>query len=133
MSALERERVEGGCVESVKTVKMGANLVITGSDKSAVEAAAKELVAKGAKVLSKVEPLGSKWVVTCEDPEDRSRECTVLKLGFQLMIKGPTEEVVKQKVEELVRSGAKVVSAPSEAADGGWVAVCDDAEQMHRW
>jgi predicted enzyme related to lactoylglutathione lyase len=133
MSALEEQRVKGGCVEPVKTVKMGANLVITGSDKSAVQAAANELVAKGGKLLSKVEPLGSKWVVTCEDPEDRIKECTVLKLGLQLMIKGPTEQVVKQKVQELVRSGAKLVSAPSQAAEGGWVAVCDDAEQMHRW
>jgi hypothetical protein len=71
--------------------------------------------------------------VTCEDPEDRLRECTVLKLGLQLMIKGPTEQAVNEKVEELVRSGAKLVSAPSQAAEGGWVAVCDDAEQMHRW
>ena len=120
-------------MEPVKTVKMGANLVITGSDKLSVEAAAKALAAKGGKLVSKVEPLGSKWVVTCEDPDDRIKECTVVKLGLQLLIKGPTEQVVKQKAEELVRSGAKLVSAPSEASDGGWVAVCDDADQMHKW
>ena len=120
-------------MESVKTVKMGTNLVITGSDKSAVEAAAKALVAKGGKLLSKVEPLGSKWVVTCEDPDDRIGECKVVKLGLQLMVTGPTEQVVKQKVAELVRSGAKLVSAPSEAGGGGWVAVCDDADQLHKW
>jgi hypothetical protein len=32
-------------------------------------------------------------------PDDRSKECTVVKLGLQLMIKGPTEQVVKEKVE----------------------------------
>jgi hypothetical protein len=57
----------------------------------------------------------------------------VVKLGLQLMIKGPTQQVVKEKVEELVRSGARLISAPSEATGGGWVAVCDDADQMHRW
>ena len=118
---------------SMSRLKMGANLVITGSDKAAVEAAAKALVAKRGKLVSKVEPLGSKWVVTCEDPEDRSKECTVVKLGLQLMVKGPTEQMVKQKVAELVRSGAKQVSPPSEAGDGGWVAVCDDADQVHKW
>ncbi len=120
-------------MEPVKTVKMGANIVIMGSDKAEVDAAAQALVAKGAKLLSKVEAVGSKWVVTCEDPDDRSKECTVIKLGLQLMIKGPTEQVVKEKVEEMVRSGAKLISAPSEATGGGWVAVCDDADQMHRW
>jgi predicted enzyme related to lactoylglutathione lyase len=133
MSGLGNTLVQGGFVESVKTVKMGANFVITGSNKAAVEAAAKALVAKGGKLLSKVEPLGNKWVVTCEDPDDRSKECIVVKLGLQLMVKGPTEQVVKQKVADLVRSGAKLVSAPSAAGDGGWVAVCDDADQMHKW
>jgi predicted enzyme related to lactoylglutathione lyase len=120
-------------VEPVKTVKMGANIVIMGSEKSEVEAAAQALVAKGGKLISKVEPMGSKWVVTCQDPDDRSQECTVVKLGLQLMIKGPTEQVVKQKAEELVSSGAKLISAPSEATGGGWVAICDDADQVHKW
>src|SRR4029450_12449453 len=123
----------GGSVEPVKTVKMGANIVIMGSEKAEVEAAARALVAKGGKLLSRGQPMGSKWVVTCEDPDDRSKECTVVKLGLQLMIKGPTEQVVKEKVEEMVRSGAKLISAPSEATGGGWVAVCDDADQMHKW
>jgi predicted enzyme related to lactoylglutathione lyase len=104
-----------------------------GSQKSEVEAAAQALVAKGGKLLSKVEALGSRWVVTCEDPDDRSKECTVVKLGLQLMIKGPTERVVKEKVEEVVGRGAKLISPPSEATGGGWVAVCDDADQIHKW
>ena len=57
----------------------------------------------------------------------------MVKLGLQLMIKGPTEQVVKQKVEELVSSGAKLISAPSEATGGGWVAICDEADQVHKW
>jgi predicted enzyme related to lactoylglutathione lyase len=120
-------------VEPVKTVKMGANIVIIGSEKAEVEAAAKARVAKGGKLLSKVEPMGSKWVATFENPEDRSKECTVVKMGMQFLIKGPIEEVVKQKVDELVRGGAKLIAAPSEATGGGWVAVCDDADQMHKW
>jgi hypothetical protein len=126
-------RYEGGSVEPVKTVKMGVNIVIIGSGKAEVEAAAKARVAKGGKPLSKVEPMGSKWVVTFENPEDRSKECTVVKMGMQFLIKGPIEEVVKQKVDELVRSGAKLIAAPSEATGGGWVAVCDDADQMLKW
>jgi len=120
-------------VDPVKSVKMGANIVISGSDKAQVEAAARALVAKGAKQLSKVEPIGNNWMVTCEDPDDLSREVKVVKLGMQLMIKGPTEQVVTQKAQELVRRGAKLIAAPSAAKDGGWVAICDDAGSVYKW
>jgi hypothetical protein len=36
-------------------------------------------------------------------------------------------------VQELVRSGAKLISTPSEATGGGWVAVCDDAGAVYKW
>ena len=120
-------------MEPVKSVKMGANIVISGSDKDQVQAAAEALVAKGAEQLSKVEPVGNNWMVTCEDPDDRSREVTVVKLGMQLMIKGPTEQVVTQKAQELVRRGAKLIAAPSASKDGGWVAICDDAGSVYKW
>jgi len=91
-------------MEEVKINKIGDTLMITGSEKAAVEAAAPELVMNGARLMSKAEPMGSKWVMTCEDPKDRSRDCQVIKLGMQLMIKGPTEQGVAMKVQELVQA-----------------------------
>ena len=120
-------------MEEVRITKVGDTFMITGPDKDAVELAASDLVAKGARILSQAEPMGSKWVATCEDPQDRRKECQVIKLGMQLMIKGPTEQVVTIKAKELVRAGARLISAPSEATGGGWVAVCDDIEQIHKW
>jgi hypothetical protein len=81
-------------MDDVKTTKIGDSLMITGSTKAAVEAAVAQLGANGARIRSKVEPLGSRWVATCEDPDDRIKECQVIKLGLQLMVKGPTEKVV---------------------------------------
>ena len=120
-------------IGEVKITKVGDTLMITGADRAAVELAASHVVAKGGRTLSKVEPMGSRWVVTCEDPQDRRKECQVIKLGMQLMIKGPTEQVVTIKAKELVRAGARLISAPSEATGGGWVAVCDDVGQIHKW
>jgi hypothetical protein len=120
-------------MDEVKITKFGDSLMITGADKAAVELAAAELAEKGAKILSQAEPMGSKWIITCKDPQDRQRECEVIKLGMQLMIKGPTERVVTIKARELIRAGARLISAPSEATGGGWVAVCDDVEQIHKW
>ena len=119
--------------DNVKITKVGDILTITGADKAAVELAAAELVAKGARILSRVEPTGSEWVMTCEESLNRRQECQVIKLGMQLMIKGPTEQVVSIKAKELVRAGVRLICAPSEATDGGWVAVCDDIEQIHKW
>lgn len=120
-------------MEGVKITKVGDTFMIIGPDKGAVQLAVSDLVAKGARILSEAEPMGSKWVVTCEDPQDRRKECQVIKLGMQIMIKGPTEQVVKIKAQELVRGGARLISAPSEATGGGWVAVCDDIEQIYKW
>lgn len=120
-------------MDDVKTTKIGDTLMITGSAKAAVEAAVAQLSANGVRILSKVEPLGSRWVATCEDPEDRGKECQIIKLGMQLMVKGPTQQVVSIKAQELVSAGARLLSPPSEATGGGWVAVCDDIEQIHKW
>jgi hypothetical protein len=49
------------------------------------------------------------------------------------MVKGPSQQVVRIKAQELVRAGARLISAPSEATGGGWVAICDDTGQIHKW
>lgn len=120
-------------MDDVRTTKIGDSLMITGPTKAAVEAVVAQLSATGAKILSHAEPLGRRWVATCEDPADGGKECQIIKLGMNLMVKGPTQKVVSIKVQELVRAGARLISAPSEATGGGWVAVFDDVEQMHKW
>jgi hypothetical protein len=117
----------------VKIVKVGGNLLIIGSDKAEVEAASRAASEKGVRLLSKVELMGRNWAVTCEDPDEQAKQCHIVKVGLQAMIKGPTQQAVKEKVDELIREGAKLLSAPSEATGGGWVAVCDESEQLHRW
>ena len=118
--------------DGIKTIRMDGKIVISGEDRAAVEAAAGELTAQGARMLSKVEQMGRRWAVTCQDPQDRSSECQIIKLGLQLMVKGPTRDCVQQKVTELVSSGARLVAAPAEAGSG-WVAVCDDVDQIRKW
>src|SRR4051794_3874379 len=69
-------------------------------------------------------------LATCEDVADRGKKCEVVKLGMHLMVKGPTKLVVHIKAQELVHEGARLISAPSEATGGGWVAICDDTDQI---
>ena len=120
-------------METVKTNKVDGKIVVSGTDRLAVQNAGSALERRGIVRLSKVENIGQLWVITFKDPEDRRDECQVLKVGLQLMIKGPTREIVEAKVEELVGVGAKLVSPPSETNAGGWVAICDDVAQTRKW
>jgi hypothetical protein len=123
-----------GDMDKVKTSRMGGKIVISGSDRSAVEAAALEAVMKGATNLSKIEPMGGDgWVVTCEDPGDWRSQCQIVKLGMQLLIKGPTEAAVRSQVQALTEKGSRLVSPPAPATGGGWVAICDESDQVYKW
>jgi hypothetical protein len=122
-------------MELVKTVKMGGSLLISGAERAVVEAALAAQVKKGAKVVSPVHLLGSKWMATCEDLDDPVRRCEVIRIGTQSMVKGPTREGVESKLAELIAAGAKVVSSPRENG-GTWVAVCQPAAEgdaYDRW
>ncbi len=114
-------------MDSVKVVKLGSTLMITGGDRVAVETAASTLALRGAEVLASPELMGNGiWIATCSDPSDRE-ECEVIRLGYQVMLKASTEAAVRAKVEALLREGATLIAAPAEATGGGWVAVCDEA------
>jgi hypothetical protein len=122
-------------MELVKTVKMGRNLLISGSDPKVVEAALQAMVKKGAKVVSPVHQLGARWMATCEDLDDPVRRCEVVKVGAQSMIKGPTRDAVQTKLAEFVERGARVIANPKEN-NGLWVAVFQQAEPdkaFDRW
>jgi hypothetical protein len=49
-------------MHNVMTTRIGDSLMITGSTKASVEAAIAQLGADGARILSKVEPLGHRWM-----------------------------------------------------------------------
>ena len=117
-------------MHDVMTTRIGDSLMITGSTKASVEAAIAQLGADGARILSIVEPLGHRWMVICEEPDDWRKECEIVKLGMQLMVKGPTQKVVSSKARELISAGTRLVAAPSEATGGEWVAVFDDLEHQ---
>jgi hypothetical protein len=114
---------------------MGGGLLISGAERAVVEAALAAQVKRGAKVVSPVHQLGAKWMASCEDLDDPVRRCEVLRIGGQLMIKGPGRDAVQAKLDDLLANGAKLVSAP-RGSDGSWVAVCrpaGESDAYDRW
>jgi hypothetical protein len=106
-----------------KVVDTGTALMISGS-RPAVEAALRDLVAKGAAALSVPSQVGAKWYASCSHPGQQQRECKVENVGLKRVITGPSRAAVADKVADLVSYGAKLVGEIEEI-DGRWTAVCD--------
>jgi len=101
--------------------------MITGEERSAVEAALEALARKGARVLSAPAPLGNGWVAACEKAEAIANRCSVERMGFQFVVRGPNQTAVETTVRDLAARGAKQVGS-IEHVGGEWVTVCDAGE-----
>jgi hypothetical protein len=123
-------------MDAVKITRMGTHAMVAGSDKGAVEKTVQGLVAKGAKLVSKVEALGQNWVATVEQAEEPADDgCKVVRMGLRIIITGPDRARVQQRVRTVVQDGAELKSGP-ELRDGQWVALCDEGgvdKTVHRW
>ena len=100
----------------------GSHLVISGYGKTGVEHALNELAGRGARVISRVEAIGNKWVATCEHPD--AAACKVEEFGFARLVTGPTRELVAAKIRELTSYGGIQVGE-IEQNDGLWTGMCD--------
>jgi hypothetical protein len=107
-----------------KVVDTGAALMISGA-RTAVEAALRDLVAKGATALSVPSQVGARWYASCTHPgQSRQLECKVENVGLKRVITGPSRQAVAAKVADMVSFGARL-EGDIEEVDGRWTAVCD--------
>ena len=106
-----------------KVVDTGAALMISGS-RAAVDAALRDLTAKGATALSVPSQVGARWYASSTHPGTKQIECKVENVGLKRVITGPSREAVADKVADMVSYGAKLVGEIEEV-DGRWTAVCD--------
>lgn len=136
---------------AVKTLDAGGSLMLSGDVQAEVDAALARYVELGSKVVSQTGKIGSRWVASCTvpprdpasqtttlslaaiqaaaarkklPPPDPSDGCIVEELGYKRMITGPSQRRVQARVDYLMQSGAKLVSA-AEQIDELWVAVVD--------
>jgi hypothetical protein len=107
-----------------KVVDTGTALMISAGSRAAVEAALRDLVAKGASALSVPSQVGAKWYASCTHPGENQFECKVEHVGLKRVITGSSRAAVADKVADLVSYGAKLVGEIEEV-DGRWTAICD--------
>lgn len=102
----------------------GPHLIVSGYNQAKVAQALDGLSRKGARLISPITQVGDKWMASCEHPEARLGECKVEALGYTRIVSGPTRQAVAAKVDELLRSGDRLVREIEQTEDG-WTAVCD--------
>ena len=110
--------------QAARVFDAGPHYIISGYNRVKVAQLLDSLARKGARVISPIEQVGEKWLASCEHPDARLGECKVDTLGYTRIVTGPTRKAVAEKVDELVRTGDRLVGEIEEA-DSGWTAVCD--------
>lgn len=123
-------------MDPVKVRRMGGHTMVAGSDRAAVQHAVQALVAKGAKLVSKLEALGDNWIATLEEPAQQDNDgCKVVRLGMQIIVTGADRQRVQARLQAIMKDGATLRSGP-EQREGQWIAVCDEGgvdKTVHRW
>jgi hypothetical protein len=67
--------------------------------------------------------VGKKWIASFEHPG--LAQCTVEKIGFEIVIAGPTEGSVLARSDEFREKGALITRGP-ENEEGSWKLYLDD-------
>jgi class 3 adenylate cyclase len=110
--------------QPAKVFDAGESLIISGPSKARVEASLNQLLAKGARLISPATRVHNKWMATCGHPSPPASTVQVTELGLTRLVTGQTREAVLEKVEELLKAGAVLVS-DLECTNGVWTAVCE--------
>lgn len=107
----------------VKIEDAGANLIVNGAEKGAVERALALLAANGGGTPSPVAPFGNGWVGSCPNPAAEA-QTEIERVGLQLIVSGPSEAAVQAKFREL-QSGGAVVTSAAQRLGGKYVMLCE--------
>ena len=110
-------------LENVDVHDAGDKLILSSHDEAALRHVVEEIRKEGAQGIQAPVKVGSKWVAILEHP--LLAQCTVEKIGFQIVIAGPTEAGVLARSGEFRDRGALIVRGP-EQEDGAWKLYLDD-------
>ena len=79
-------------LDNVDVHDAGDKLILSSDEEATLRYVIEEIRKEGAQGIQAPVKVGSKWVASFEHPA--LLQCTVEKIGFQIIIAGPTEESV---------------------------------------
>jgi len=110
-------------LDKVDVHDAGDRLILSTQDEATLRYVIEEMRKEGAQAIQPPVKVGSKWVASFEHPG--LAQCTVEKLGFQIIIAGPTEGSVLAKSGEFRERGALISRGP-EQENGTWKLYLED-------
>jgi len=119
----ESNRLVASILDNVDVHDAGDRLILSSPEEATLRYVIEEMRKEGAQAIQPPVKVGSKWVASFENPA--LSQCTVERLGFQIIIEGPTEGSVLARSEEFRERGALITRGP-ENEDGVWKLYLED-------
>jgi hypothetical protein len=113
----------GSILDNVDVHDAGDRLVLSSEDEATLKYVVEEMRKEGAQNIQAPVKVGSKWLASFEHPG--LLECTVEKIGFEIIIAGPTEGSVLARSGEFRERGALISRGP-EKEDDVWKLYLED-------
>jgi hypothetical protein len=110
-------------LDKVDVHDAGDKLILSSQDEAILKYVIEEMKKEGAQGVQMPVKVGGKWVASFEHPA--LSQCTVERLGFEIIIAGPTEESVLARSGEFKERGALITRGP-EKEEGVWKLYLDD-------
>jgi len=110
-------------LDKVDVHDAGDKLILSSQDEALLKYVIEEMKKEGAQGVQMPVKVGGKWVASFEHPA--LSQCTVERLGFEIIIAGPTEESVLARSGEFKERGALITRGPAKE-EGVWKLYLDD-------
>jgi len=110
-------------LDNVDVHDAGDKIILSSPDEATLKYVLDELQKDGAQGIQAPMKVGKKWIASFEHPG--LAQCIVEKIGFEIVIAGPTEGSVLARSEEFREKGALIMRGP-ENEDGSWKLYLDD-------
>jgi len=110
-------------LDKVDAHDAGDKIILSSDDEATLRYVVEEMRKEGAQDIQEPVKVGSKWVASFEHPG--MSQCTVEKIGFEIIIAGPTEGSVLAKSGEFRERGALISRGP-EQENGTWKLYLED-------
>jgi len=110
-------------LDKVDVHDAGDKIILSSDDEATLRYVVEEMRKEGAQDIQVPVKVGGKWVASFEHPG--LAQCTVEKIGFQIIIAGPTEGSVLARSGEFRDRGALIARGP-EKENGTWKLYLED-------
>ena len=110
-------------LDKVDVHDAGDKVILSSDDEATLKYVVEEMRKEGAQDIQAPVKVGGKWIASFEHPG--MSQCTVERIGFEIIIAGPTEGSVLAKSGEFRERGALISRGP-EQENGTWKLYLED-------